>query len=220
MNKYLKVGQTTSGRSWLLILTGLLAAGCVSTRRTGASSSPAPAECNPGKIANSDGDRFAIGDLVSVAFSGAKGMIPSHQERIKNDGTITLFLVGAVKAEGKTPGELVKEIHDHYVPRYYKRLTVTLDGGQNVYYVDGQVNSPGRLWYLGPTTVTKVIQSAGGLTDLAAKHRVELIRASGEKVEVNWIKATSTPGGSLDPRVFPGDRIVVPKRSSWDVFQQ
>ena len=204
---------------WLAVFTDLLAVGCASTKQSETLNPPASTGLVRGKIADLHGDRYAVGDLVSLKFSGAEGLLPSHQEYIKQDGTITLFLIGAVKAEGKTSGELLKEIHDRYVPRFYKRLVVTF-GGQSVYYVEGQVRSPGRQVCLGTTTITKAIQSAGGLTDLAVKDRVELIRASGEKVEVNWIKATATPGGSLDVQVFPGDRIVVPKRGSWDVFQQ
>lgn len=209
----------TSHWFWLLLFTGLVAAGCSSTKPSQALNPFVSAEFDNKMIANADGGRFAVGDLVSLSFSGTKGLILSHQERIKNDGTITLPFIGAVKADGKTLGELLKEIHDAYVPRFYKRLVVAVDGGQNVYYVEGQVSSPGRQVCLGPTTVTRAIQSAGGFTDLAAKHRVELIRASGERVEVNWINATVTPGGS-DLQVFSGDRIVIPKRSSWDVYQQ
>jgi polysaccharide export outer membrane protein len=213
MNKYLKVGLMTPC-CWLLILSGLLAAGCTSTKQREALNPPSPTEFEKGKMADLDGDRFAVEDLISLSFSGAEGLIfPSHQEHIKKDGTITLPLIGPVKADGKTPGELLKEIHDRYVPHYYKRLNINF-GGPSVYYVEGQVRSPGRRECRGATTLFWAIQSES-LTALAATHRIELIRASGEKIEVNHLKY-----GSLGLQVLPGDRIVVPKRASWDVFQQ
>ncbi len=67
-----------------------------------------------------------IGDLVVVNLSGLPETIPPHEERIKEDGTITLPYIGAVKAAEKTPGELQNEIHDLYVPKIYSHLTVTV----------------------------------------------------------------------------------------------
>lgn len=162
------------------------------------------------------GDEFANGDLVTVKFSGTIDPIPSHEERIKGDGTITLPLIGAVKAAGKTPGQLQTEIHDLYVDEYYKRLTVTVTGEQRVYYVGGQVRAPGRQVYLGNTTVTKAIQSAGDFTDFAAKTRVEVTRVDGTFIKVNCLKAAKDP--SLDPLVFPGDKIHVDMRGLFDIF--
>jgi polysaccharide export outer membrane protein len=164
-----------------------------------------------------DADRFAVGDLVIVKFSGTIEQIPQHEERIKDDGTITLTHIGAVQAAGKTPGELQKEIHDRYVPDYYRRLTVVVTGEQRVYYVGGQVRAPGRQVYLGTTTVTKAIQSAGDFTDFGAKTRVELTRADGKTVKVNCVKAAKD--AALDLPVYPGDKIHVPLRDWRDIFR-
>ena len=215
MNDYLKIGRMTTCWGWILIFVGLLAAGCNSTKQSEARALPSPSATDRSTITNPIQEPYTIGDLVSVKFFGAEGMIPSHQERIKSDGTITLPLIGTVKAEVKTPGELLKEIHDYYVPRFYQRLVVTLDGGQNGYYVEGQVRSPGRQVCLGTTTMMTAMQSAGGFTDLAAQSRIELIRGSGEKIEVNFLKPSA-----LGLQVFPGDRIIVPKRGSWDMYPQ
>ena len=64
-------------------------------------------------------DTFRVGDVVAVTFSGTSQDISPHQERIKEDGTITLSLVGPVVAAGKTPGELQKELQQKY-NKYYK----------------------------------------------------------------------------------------------------
>jgi hypothetical protein len=58
---------------------------------------------------------FHVGDLVIVTFSGLSEGIPPHEERVKEDGTITLPQIGAVKAEGRTSGELQKDIRSKYV---------------------------------------------------------------------------------------------------------
>jgi len=153
--------------------------------------------------------RFHVGETVSIIFSGIPDVIPQHDEQIKEDGNITLSLIGSVKAVGKTAGELQTEIHDLYVPKYYVRLTVTVKPGDLIYYVRGEVKNPGRQLYVGETTVTKAITSAGDFTDFAS-HTVNLIRANGVVIEVDVDKALRNP--ELDPKIYPGDQVNVHRR--------
>jgi len=212
----------------LLLVTGLLFAGCTTTPNENeqysplppgvgdAGASPTPTNPGPGGFAAiaQTGNRFAIGDLVTVKFSGGINDLTTHEERIKEDGTITLSLIRSVQAAGKTPGELQNDIHDRYVPDYYQRLTVIVTGEQRVYSVGGRVRSPGRQSYIGPTTVTKAIQSAGDFDDYAARRRVVLTRAGGTTFKVDCIKAAKDP--SLDLPVYPNDKIDVPMRGLFD----
>jgi polysaccharide biosynthesis/export protein VpsN len=162
-------------------------------------------------LANAQVARLHVGESVSVVFSGTPDPtdLPTHEETIKEDGTITLPLIGPVKAVGLTAGELQKNIHDLYVPKYYVRLNVVVKPGDVVYYVRGEVKNPGRQLYIGETTVTKAITSAQDFTDFAS-HKVWLIRANGQRIKVNVDKALEDP--SLDPQIYPGDQVVVPRR--------
>ena len=225
----LKVTERATPWLGLFVLAGLLAAGC-QTKGDNIKFSPIPgvesvaAPDMKGVAAPVTGpesggpltlnsDRFAVGDLVRVIFSGITEPIQPHEERIKDDGTITLPLIGAIKAPGKTPGEVQKAITDAYVPDYYKRLTVTVSSDRRVYYVGGQVRQPGRQEYIGTTTITKAIQSAGDFNDFADRRNVLLTRADGKKFTVNCLKAAKDP--ALDLPVFPGDKIEVPMRGFW-----
>jgi polysaccharide export outer membrane protein len=157
--------------------------------------------------------RFRVGETVIVTFSGAPIEILPHEEPIKEDGTITLPLIGAVTAAGKTAGELQNDIQASYVPKYYVRLTITVKSSSDrVFYVGGEVNSHGsRQQYIGDTTVTKAIQSAGGLTDYANHGKVWLIHAStGQRIRVDYDEALKNP--AKDPPVYPNDQINVEKR--------
>lgn len=156
------------------------------------------------------GSRFRTGDLVTITFSGTETVMPVHEERIKDDGTVTLHLVGSILAQGKTPGELQKEIHDAYVPRFYTRLVVTVKPLEQVYYVGGEVRQPGRQSWMGEIRVTQAVQSAGYFTDFADKKRVLLVRADGSQTVVNCLKAMNN--SKLDPIVMPGDTITVKRR--------
>jgi beta-lactamase regulating signal transducer with metallopeptidase domain/Flp pilus assembly secretin CpaC len=125
----------------------------VEAHSTASNSTPAVAEST---------NRYAINDVVAVRFSGTIDYIPPHEERIRKDGTITIPLIGAVTAAGKTAIELQEEIHDAYVPAYYKRLTVTVSGEATVSFVGGRV--PVR--QLGKTSPAKASQSSGDFADL------------------------------------------------------
>jgi polysaccharide export outer membrane protein len=153
--------------------------------------------------------RFQVGDTVTVNLSGLPNPIDPHTEPIKEDGTITMPDIGHVQAAGKTAGELQNDIYTNYVPRLYLHLTVTVSTGDRVYYVRGQVNKPDRLIYVGETTVTKAITSAGDFTDFANRRNVLLIRANGQQIKVNCNKVLA--GEAPDPPVYPGDQIVVKK---------
>ena len=207
------------------LVAGLFLAGC---------SSPSPdqflldnpqpvASAGPGPVADNqqtsapsnsaDVARYRVGDTVVVTYSDTPpdNPIPPYEETIKEDGTITPPLIGPVHAAGKTAGELQKEIHDDYVPKYFVRLNITVGSGDRVYYVGGEVHNPGRQLYVGDTTVTKAIQSAGGLTDFANHDKVWLMRATGGKpIRVNYDQALQDP--SKDPPVYPNDQINVAKR--------
>jgi len=153
---------------------------------------------------------FRPGDSVTVTFSGVGDAPPIHEERIRDDGAITLPLIGSVVALGKTPGELQKDILALYVPKFYQRLVVTVKPLDQVFYVGGEVRQPGRQVWIGEIRVTQAIQAVGGFTDFANKKNVLLMRADGSQVEVNCLKAMKDP--KLDPKVRPGDSITVKRR--------
>ncbi len=157
--------------------------------------------------------RLAKGDNVIVTFAGQEDLRP-HEETIKEDGTITLEHIKDIKAEGKTTGELQRDIHNAYVPTFYKRLTVTVKTDRLLCYVLGQVRQPGRQEYLGATTVLKAIASAGDFTDFAKRHDVVVTRKDGTVLHVNCVKAAKEP--ALDIPIFPGDKIEVKPRGPFD----
>jgi protein involved in polysaccharide export with SLBB domain len=134
------------------------------------------------------------------------------EQKIKEDGTITLTLNQTFKADGKTRGNLEKEIRARYVPDYYKYMTVTVKQQESTrwYYMNGEVRSPARQIYNSRITVLKAIASAGGFTDFANKKKVKLTRVDGRTQTVNCVKALDNP--RLDPEVYPGDTIHVPRR--------
>ena len=153
-----------------------------------------------------------VGDSLTITFTDTPVPIPTFDEKIKDDGTITLTLNQTFKADGKSRGDLEKEIRARYVPNYYKIMTVSVKQQENTrwYYVDGEVKMPNRQMYAGRITVLRAIASANGFTDFANKKKVKLTRVNGHTVTVNCVKALDHP--EMDLEVFPGDKIHVPRR--------
>lgn len=166
----------------------------------------------PPKIAPCSADEIQVGESVTITFADLPPdkALNVHNERVRDDGTIVPPLIGKVKAAGKKVGDLQKEIHDLYVPRYYKLLTVTIKTEDRFYSVGGEVKAPGRQVYLGTTTILKAIQSCGDFTDFANQRKVEIIRANGDRIIIDCKKARQDPK-KWDVPICPGDSIHVPK---------
>jgi polysaccharide export outer membrane protein len=158
-------------------------------------------------------DRLHVGDVMTIDFSDLPVVVSSREERIKEDGTITLMEGKSFVAAGKTRGELEREIHDYYVPRFYLKMTVSIRQKDQTqfYYVRGEVKAPARQLYVSRIHLLQAIASAGDFTDFARKSAVLLTRIDGQKVTINCLKARKDP--SLNLEIFPGDIIDVPRRT-------
>jgi polysaccharide biosynthesis/export protein VpsN len=165
-----------------------------------------------GSAPNPEAEVLRVGDSLTITFTDTPVQIPPFEEKIREDGTITLTLNKMFTAAGKSRGDLEKEIRDCYVPRYYKYMTVSVKQQESTrwYYVDGEVKLPNRQIYNSRITVLKAIASAGGFTDFANKKKVKLTRVDGRTQIVNCVKALDKP--NLDPELYPGDKVHVPRR--------
>ena len=157
-------------------------------------------------------DTLRTGDRIMVSFSGLPIPMEKHEEQIREDGYINPpFLGRAVKAAGKSIGQLQEELQKLYVPDYFKAATITVRRQDSYFFVGGEVKSPGQKPYLSEMTVLKAIQTAGDFTDFSKKTKIQVIRANGHKEKpLNYNKAIQNP--KLDLPIFPGDQIIVPKR--------
>jgi protein involved in polysaccharide export with SLBB domain len=190
----------------ILPLLTLFLAGCASTDNSAVMNPPAADYAGDPAVA-----RLHVGDTITVLLDGLPEAISPHEESIKEDGSINLDLIGHVKAAGRTAGELQDAIHELYVPRFYTHVTVTVKTGDRVFYVRGEIKAPGRQIYVGQITVTKAITSSGDFTDFANRKKVWLIRANGQRFNLNCNAILD--GEAPDPQVYPGDQIVVTRRA-------
>jgi len=161
----------------------------------------------------SDSSSTAIlgaGDTIGVMFNDVQPPVVAMQDQIKEDGTVTLYFSEKFVAAGKTVHQLQDEIHERYVPKYYKYMTPSVTTGDRFYSVGGEVRSPNRYVWTPNMTVLRAIDSAGGFTDYSKKTSVSITRAGTRKQEIeNCKKALKKP--ELDLPVYPGDQIFVKK---------
>jgi protein involved in polysaccharide export with SLBB domain len=235
--------MTKVGRVWerlcivfCLLLMGLLFAGCqtnrgdsgfsevpgMETTAQGAAAPTGQAATTPvvarsGAATNAEtSEIIQTGNVLLITFSDLPPPpLPPFDQRVRDDGKITLIYNREFKAAGKRTGDLEKEIRDFYVPAYFINMTPTvrISSETRSFYVTGEVRASGNYPYKSSITVSKAIATAGGFTDFANKRRVKLIRADGRTQTVNCNKVIDHP--ELDPQVFPDDKIHVPRRLFW-----
>lgn len=142
----------------------------------------------------------------------------SDDVTVRPDGTITLPLVGEVKAVGKTPTRLVSEIRDKlsaYVKADSAMITVEVRAINSYRFtVSGNVARPGPLTARYYVTVSEAIIMAGGSTRFGSPERTVILRADGSgKVRRIPINAKALSEGrelDQDLAIVSGDTIVVP----------
>lgn len=183
----------------------MLLAGCATTNP------PFPPLPDGDGVVRGPTDIFGKGDLVTITFASPGSILvkPPHEERIKEDGTITPPDVGSVVAEGKTTGQLQNELQEKY-DKLFRNLTVTVKAESRFYHVDGEVRQPGPKPYLGETDVIKAIAAAGGFTEFAKRSKIQLIHPNGTKEVINYDKAIED--SAYNRPVYPNDKIYVPRR--------
>jgi len=147
-----------------------------------------------------------VGDVVTFAFRSIPNDI-RMTGKVREDGTVTLLLDQTFVAAGKTIYALDDEVRDRYrscwsdLPPFPSHA---------YYFVDGEVKQPNRYAYNGPITVLRAISSAGNFTSFANRAKVKLTRNDGTSFTINCKKSLND--SSLDLELFPGDRIVVPRK--------
>jgi len=153
---------------------------------------------------NLDVGIIKAGDVLLITFSNLPGT-PIDQ-RVKDDGTITLIFNHNFQAAGKRIDDLEKEIRDYYVPKYFADSTAAVRILPEIHfvYVDGEFRNPGRYQWTNGMRLKDAIDAAGGFTEFA-RHRIKLIHSDGTSARSfrlvgDWVRTNN-------PALHDGDRI-------------
>jgi polysaccharide export outer membrane protein len=156
---------------------------------------------------------FIIGaeDVIAVSVFENPGFSVQPQA-VRPDGKITMPLLGEITAADKTPEELAEEIKRVLVDRYMKEpphvQVIVVDVRSKNFYLQGEVNKPGKYPLVVPTTIMQALVNAGGFRDFANKKDIKIQR--GNKIfKFNYVEASK--GKHLEQNILlqPDDNIFV-----------
>ncbi|MEZ5359402.1 MAG: polysaccharide biosynthesis/export family protein [Candidatus Zixiibacteriota bacterium] len=162
-------------------------------------------------------DEYIIGpeDELEISF----WQVPELNQTVvvRQDGKVTLSIIGEIDAAGLTPRELSEKI-ERNVSLYDKRIsqaavTVTGYNSQKV-FVAGQVASPGKKTFEVIPDIWTVIKEAGGATEQGDLTRVSIIKSQesgGEVINVNVLEAIAKGTVEQLPKLVSGTTIEVPR---------
>lgn len=148
---------------------------------------------------------------------------PSDQT-VLADGTIDLGRYGRLVVAGRTLEQIETEVRQavEAVEEGQAAINVRLISPQGaVYYVLGEVNSPGSFPLIGRETTLDAILAAGGLTDRASSCNIILSRPTppdGCRVvlPICYRQITQLGDTATNYQIMPGDRIYVATRTFWE----
>jgi polysaccharide export outer membrane protein len=160
---------------------------------------------------------LGVGDVVAVNVWENKDL--NTETTIRPDGTITIPLVGDLKAAGETPSALKEQIKKRltdFVKLQGTEITVAVKEWKSYRFtIQGEVVRQGVFTSEQFVTVADAIAMAGGPTRFAKRGEVKLFRPDPKSKVPKTIpldyEALSS-GKRLDMNIFvlPGDTIFVP----------
>lgn len=154
-------------------------------------------------------------DTIEISAAAAPE-IDGEVQKIRQDGKISLRLIGEVEVAGMTPVEISRKLESH-LAAYYRDPKVSVRLGNALskkYYVFGQVGGRGAYQYTGRDTVLTAIAAAKP-SPIACLDLVRIIRPSHDKtkrVEMTVDCNRMLKKGELEQNVYlqEGDIVYVP----------
>lgn len=161
---------------------------------------------------------LGVGDVVAVNVWENPNL--STEATIRPDGTITMPLVGDLKAAGETPSSLKAQIKAQ-VGNFVKlaagtEITVAVRSWRSYRFtIQGEVSRTGVFTSDQYVTVADALALAGGLTRFAKRSEIKLIRSdpkSGKQrqIPLDYESLASGKRPDMNIYVLPGDTIWVP----------
>ncbi len=167
---------------------------------------------------NARGEEYVIGtdDVLSITFWQQPDL--NSRTRVRKDGTISLPIIGEVKAEGLSQKGLSSSILEKMslYNANISQATVAIDEyNHKKIYVQGEVSSPGGFGFETIPDLWGAIREAGGPTEFADLSSVSIIRGNQESEVLRVDLKTKLKAGSLKdlPELKPKDTIWIPRSS-------
>jgi polysaccharide export outer membrane protein len=143
------------------------------------------------------------GDRLRVVVYGQEGLTNTYA--IDAGGSITLPLIGAVPARGRTTAGLAAEISARLRRGFIREPSVAVEiESYRPFFILGEVAAPGQYPYVPNMTVESAVAIAGGFSPRARRDRVTVTHIDASRTG----RYVVPPGTSLSP----GDTVLVGER--------
>jgi polysaccharide export outer membrane protein len=157
----------------------------------------------PMPVAYDNAYRLDAGDKLRVVVFGQDGLTNSYA--IDAGGSITMPLIGAVPARGRTPAGLAAEITGRLRNGYIRDPSVAVEiESYRPFFILGEVAAPGQYPYVPNMTVESAVAIAGGFSPRAKRDQVTLTHTDSAG-PARMVVPLGTP-------VSPGDTVLVSER--------
>jgi polysaccharide export outer membrane protein len=165
--------------------------------------SPAGYAAAPMPVASDNAYRLDAGDKLRVVVYGQEGLTNTYA--IDAGGSITMPLIGAVPARGRTPAGLAVEITAKLRGGYIRDPSVAVEiESYRPFFILGEVAAPGQYPYVPNMSVESAVAIAGGFSPRARRDSVTLTHSDGS----GSMRIVVPLGTSLSP----GDTVLVGER--------
>lgn len=206
---------------YLLVATSALVSACStgpSTETTSSGSSAAAATTNVfSSISELDYNpsqqdyKIGTNDLLDIKVFQAPEL--SQPVRVDPRGNISLPLIGTMRVEGLSQGQLEKQLAQKLGATYLQDPQVTVFiqefTAQRV-TVEGEVKTAGVFPIKGDMTLVQAVALSGGLNSLADPSKTVLFRKQGNVLKAYNVDLNAIRDGKMrDPYLRNDDRIIV-----------
>ena len=178
--------------------------GAIGALRNSFASAPAPMPVGYAAPARYDASyHLDAGDKLRVVVYGQEGLTNSYA--IDAGGSITMPLIGAVPARGRTTAGLAGEIAARLRNGYIREPSVAVEiEAYRPFFILGEVTQPGQYPYVANMTVETAVAIAGGFAPRAFRQTAIVTRfVNGEQVRM------TVP---ITCPIRPGDTVNVQER--------
>jgi polysaccharide biosynthesis/export protein len=157
----------------------------------------------PTPVAYDSAYRLDAGDKLRVVVYGQEGLTNTYA--IDAGGSITMPLIGAVPARGRTPAGLASEIVGRLRNGYIRDPSVAVEiESYRPFFILGEVAAPGQYPYVPNMSVESAVAIAGGFSPRARRDNVTLTHTDGSG-SMRAVVPLGTP-------LSPGDTVLVGER--------
>jgi len=147
--------------------------------------------------------RLDSGDKLRIVVFGQEGLTNTYA--VDAGGSITMPLIGGLRAKGLSPAELAGSITARLKHGYIREPYVAVEiEAYRPFFILGEVTAPGQYPYVPNMTAESAVAIAGGFTPRAQRHDVKLTRT--------YPAGPLTTSVPIATTLKPGDTILVGER--------